>query len=44
MANGQALPVQFVCYSKPYKKYNFQIDGASLYLCMTVYDFDNWST
>ena len=39
MVNEQALPVQFVCHTKTYKNYNFQIDGASL-----VYDSDNWST
>ena len=32
MANGQALPVQFICHTEPYKNYNFQIDGASRYL------------
>ena len=31
MANGQALPVQFICHTEPYKNYNFQIDGASRY-------------
>ena len=31
MANAQALPVQFVCHTKPYKNYNFQIDGTSRY-------------
>ena len=38
MANGQALPVQFLCQTKPYKKYNFQIDGTyfTILWCMTL--------
>ena len=31
MANGQALPAQFVYHTQPYKDYNFQSDGASRY-------------
>ena len=31
MVNRQALPVQFVCHTKPYKNSNFQIYGASRY-------------
>ena len=29
MVNRQALPIQIVCQTKPYKNYNFHIDGAS---------------
>ena len=31
MANGQTLPVQFICHTEPYKNYNFLIDGAPQY-------------
>ena len=28
MVNGQGLPFQLICHTKPYKNRNFQIDGA----------------
>ena len=31
MVNGQGLPVQLICHTKPYNNRNFQIDGASRY-------------
>ena len=42
MANGQALPVHFICYTTPYKNYNFQIDGASRFF--RGGSLNNWST
>ena len=31
MVNGQGMPVQLICHTKPYNNRNFQIDGASRY-------------
>ena len=31
MVNGQGMPVQLVCHTKPYNNCNFQIDGALQY-------------
>ena len=31
MVNGQGLPVQLICHTKPYKNQNFQNDGTSRY-------------
>ena len=34
MVNGQALPVQLICHTEPYKNYDFQIDGISSQLTL----------
>ena len=36
MANGQTLPVEFVCHTKPYKNYNFQLMALRILSCMTL--------
>ena len=37
MVNGQGLPVQLICHTKPYNNRNFQIDGASWYFGVWVW-------
>ena len=37
MVNGQGLPVQLICHTKPYNNRNFQIDGASRYFGVWVW-------
>ena len=37
MVNGQGLPVQLICHTKPYNNRNFQIDGASQYFGVWVW-------
>ena len=31
MVNGQGLPVQLICHTKPYNNHKFQINSASRY-------------
>ena len=37
MVNGQALPVQCICHTEPYKNYNFQIDVALRYFGVWIW-------
>ena len=37
LVNGQGLPVQLICHTKPYNNLNFQIDGASRYFGVWVW-------
>ena len=36
MMNGQGLPVQLICHTKPYNNRNFQSNGASQYFRMSL--------
>ena len=37
MVNGQRMPVQLICHTKPYNNRNFQSDGASQYFGIWVW-------
>ena len=37
MLNGQVLPVQLICHTKPYNNLIFQIDGSSRYFSVWVW-------
>ena len=43
MVNGQGLPVQLICHTKPHNNRNFQINGTLQYFDV-LYESEDWST